>query len=108
MRRLTEAHTSHLPTAPATPRHQNLRAHLCHPSNTPPVELTTGSRARRRPSRTRVTIDGVTKRPSLNGRRGEIVGVDKSRYVVQLQPDGVGSPLAGSQVSLRFGAVAAC
>ena len=56
----------------------------------------------------RVTIDGVTKRPSLNGRRGEIVGVGESRYVVQLQPDGVGSPLAGSQVSLRFGAVAAC
>ena len=48
----------------------------------------------------RVTIEGVTSRPGLNGKVGRVAGVERDRYVVQL-PD-------NEQVKLRFGAVAAC
>lgn len=52
------------------------------------------------PHKTRVTIDGVTSRPALNGQSGRIVAVQKDRYVVEL-PD-------REQLALRFGVVAAC
>jgi len=52
------------------------------------------------PQKTRVTIDGVVSRPSLNGQTGSIIDVNSDRYVVQLPHN--------EQLSLRFGAVAAC
>lgn len=52
------------------------------------------------PHQTRVTIDGVTSRPALNGQSGRIVAVKNDRYVVEL-PD-------REQLALRFGVVAAC
>ena len=51
------------------------------------------------PQSTRVLIDGVQSRPSLNGRRGQIVGVDDERYVVELPGE--------EPVKLRYGAVIA-
>lgn len=51
------------------------------------------------PIECRVSIGGVTSRPSLNGRVGCITGVDRDRYLVRLSDE---------TVSLRFAAVAAC
>jgi len=53
------------------------------------------------PEGTSVVLDGVVARPSLNGKRGRIVGVDgeRERYLVQMAAD--------EQLRLRFGAVAA-
>jgi curved DNA-binding protein CbpA len=52
------------------------------------------------PKDCRVTIDGVQSRPALNGRIGNVVGVQgNDRYLVQLPEE---------TLSLRFGAVAAC
>jgi len=54
------------------------------------------------PAGARVTIDGVTSRPALNGCVGAVQAVDEKagRYDVQLGD--------GEAVRLRFGAVAAC
>lgn len=54
------------------------------------------------PTGARVTIDGVTSRPALNGCVGAVQAVDEKagRYDVQLGD--------GEAVRLRFGAVAAC
>merc|ERR1719502_397600 len=52
------------------------------------------------PHKTRVTIDGVVSRPTLNGRSGRIIDVTNDRYVVEVPGE---DPL-----KLRFGAVAAC
>jgi len=53
------------------------------------------------PAKTRVTIDGVTSRPQLNGKVGEIVEVDSSagRYLIKLRDE---------HLRVRFGSVAAC
>jgi len=52
------------------------------------------------PAHTTIKIEGLTSRPQLNGRCGQIVDVEPDRYVVRLQGD--------THLRLRFGAVAAC
>jgi len=52
------------------------------------------------PAHTTIKIEGLSSRPQLNGRCGQIVDVEPDRYVVRLQGD--------TRLRLRFGAVAAC